>query len=762
MKPVKKTLSLLMVVIMILSTAVPAFAAPATTVNEKAEALNYLSLLQGSASGDYMLDKPLLRSQAATFIVRLLGRVNHVEENKFDYAITRVPDVPIDSWYAPYVGYCTTQGIIAGNGEGYFEPDENISEKAFLKLLLTALGYEYGVDFNWSNVFQKAYEAGLVTDISYLTKTADNNNYLRADVVNAMYNALTRVNIKTNMTLLQNLIDEDVITENQAAYAGFGTGKGPEIGVTQINSVSPTNVYILFDKKVQTVSESAITIYETGNSANTLDFKIIAQQSESLVLQTSDQIPYMGYTVEIRNITAEGEMFPSTVTATFEGYRASELQSDFFKISKVVPVNRSTVNVYFTHPINSNSAKASYYEIWQGETILAQGSLNMLTASFGGTPDNMVSVNLIGVTFTENTQYTLKVSGELTSLYTVKLNDGEGDTYRFSVSSLPDDTTPNTSTFSMNKITLLDYKTMQLEFNMEVHPLRAQQVFSYYITDSYGNPVAVTKAAIGGSGTQSGKIVHLSINGSFIKNTTYKLKINEINDITRQYTIFDKDYTFAGNYPERTILNIKSATALDKNTVAVLFDRAIDPGTASVKEYFNIVGVSATGYSTIPAKAVVDSTNANRVILYLPADKPLTSGKTYKLTVLSVMKDNLGNIAGVNREATFTGSSSEGAKPYLTDAVIIAKDTVKVTTSRDIAFSLNNISEANYTLEYEGGSHAAIIVKYIDSRTLVIKFDTLDFEKEYTLRFNSLTDASELYTRTQADGQNTIKVRMGK
>ncbi len=762
MKPAKKTLSLIMVVIMILSNAVPAFAANASTVAEKAEALNYLSLLQGSASGDYMLDKPLLRSQAATFIVRLLGRVEHVEENKLDYSITQFPDVPFSAWYAHYVGYCTTQGIIAGNGEGYFQPDENISEKAFLKLLLTALGYEYGVDFNWSNVFQKAYEVGLVSDIAYLTKTADNENYLRANVVDAMYNALTKVNVKTKITLLQNLIDEGIITENQAAYAGFGDGKGPEIGVKEIRSISQNNIYIMFDKKIKTSSGVVVTVYETGNSANTLEAKILSQQVDTIVLQTADQIPYMGYTVEIKNIMAEGETYPSTITATFEGYRASELKSDFFKISKVAPVNRSTINIYFTHPVNANSAKASYYEIWQGESLLAQGSLNMLTAGYSGTPDNMVSVSLIGVTFAENTQYTLKVSGELTSLYTVKLNDGEGDSYRFSTGSLSENTTPNTSTFSMNKITLLDYRTMQLEFNMEVHPLRAQQVFSYYITDAYGNPVAVNKAAIAGSGSQSGKLVHLSINGSFIKNTTYKLKINEINDITRQYTIFDKDYTFSGNYPERTILNIQSTSALDKNTVAVVFDRAIDPVTASTKEYYNIAGVSATGYSAIPAKAVVDPTNANRVLLYLPADKPLTSGKTYKLTVLSVMKDNLGNIAGVNREATFTGNSSEGAKPYITDAVIISKDTIKVTTSRDIAFNLSNISEANYTLEYDGGSHAAVIVKYIDSRTLVIKFDRLDLEKEYTLRFNTLTDASELYTRTQADGQNTIKVRMGK
>ena len=53
---------------------------------------------------------------------------------------------------------------------------------------------------------------------------------------------------------------------------------------------------------------------------------------------------------------------------------------------------------------------------------------------------------------------------------------------------------------------------------MEVYPLRAQQVFSYYITDAYGNPVAVNKAAIAGV-VHRAETSSLSINGSFIKAT---------------------------------------------------------------------------------------------------------------------------------------------------------------------------------------------------------------------------------------------------
>jgi hypothetical protein len=38
------------------------------------------------------------------------------------------------------------------------------------------MGYTYGVDFDWNNLYLKAYDVGLVTDDSYKTKTGDNDN----------------------------------------------------------------------------------------------------------------------------------------------------------------------------------------------------------------------------------------------------------------------------------------------------------------------------------------------------------------------------------------------------------------------------------------------------------------------------------------------------------------------------------------------------------------------------------------------------------
>jgi hypothetical protein len=118
-------------------------------IEAKADILNKLSILKGSGD-DYNLDGQLRRSEASAFIVRLLGKENFVLQNKEKYAQTSFPDVSYSDWFAAYVGYCVDQGIITGYVDGYFKPNDNISEKSFLKMVLCALGYKYVEDFTWT------------------------------------------------------------------------------------------------------------------------------------------------------------------------------------------------------------------------------------------------------------------------------------------------------------------------------------------------------------------------------------------------------------------------------------------------------------------------------------------------------------------------------------------------------------------------------------------------------------------------------------
>ena len=45
-------------------------------------------------------------------------------------------------WSAGYIGYCVQQGILAGTGNGNFDPEGELTGLAFAKMMLVALGYD--------------------------------------------------------------------------------------------------------------------------------------------------------------------------------------------------------------------------------------------------------------------------------------------------------------------------------------------------------------------------------------------------------------------------------------------------------------------------------------------------------------------------------------------------------------------------------------------------------------------------------------------
>jgi hypothetical protein len=404
------------------------------TTLDKAQALNKLTILKGD-NGDYKLDGKLLRCEAAAFIARIMGKEEHVEKNKENYWVTRFPDVISTKWHAPYIGYCSRNGIIEGDEKGNFNPDDPISEKAFLKLVLGSLGYEYGLDFTWDDVYRKAYEAGLVEDSTYLIKTSDNLDYSRSQVVDVIYKALT-IETKTNKeTLIEGLINEKVVSRELVDSIPIGDiPKESDIDeaspIDQIFVVDQNRLFIRLSKDIEAVTEKQIKIYSTKDFTNKLEVEIESQSEMSLVLRTSNQESLESYTIEIRNAIYKENKELVNLVGAFTGHSVTELKSDFFRISKVQPVSKNMIQVYFTQPININSENSSLYEIMTGDEAFAQGKLQGITAKVPGSDGFCVSLYINGRELSEDVNYTLNISGDLTSMFGCSLNEGLGESIR--------------------------------------------------------------------------------------------------------------------------------------------------------------------------------------------------------------------------------------------------------------------------------------------------------------------------------------------
>jgi hypothetical protein len=756
---IKKLIGIILSVSIILSGIITVNAATSvSTTQEKAAALNQLGMLSGDGKGNYNLSGALKRSEAVTFIVAIMGKKDEVTRNSSSYKFTKFPDVKDTAWYAPYVGYCVENKILGGNPDGTFKPNDNISEKAFLSMLMNAMGYQSGTDFMYSEVYKYAYSIGLLRDSSYETKTGDNTNYVRGDVVDILYQSMTIFKKGTTTTVIQSLVREGIIQKGKAIEYGLMVDT-VNTAISKISATNEQTVALELNESVKPLTDANFIIYTTADKTKTLTATIKSQEANKIVLKTAAQTADTSYTVELANSEDMEGNLNNKLTAEFKGYKNTEIVSDLFKISKIEIAGKDMINVYFTHPVNVNSLDSSYYQIYHnGVAFAAPGEM---AVSLLGSVNNGISLTFKGKALADGEEYTLQVSNGLTSVYGVRLGMDLGDSKTFIGKSVASED------FRLINLNCLNSRTLQLDFNKDLNQTTAEYAFSYSITDPNNNVIQISKATVVKDGANSGKSITLAVNGIFDKTKTYKIMVFQAYTIDRDSSIIEKTYTFSGYYPDtNTGFNVVNATPLDAGTIVVYFDKALDENSAAITSNFMISGVTHAGYYAVPAKTYFTKSNPYVVKLFLSADKLLDGTRSYMLTVQPGLQDSMGNALNKQLKMGFNGTGSTSAKPSISKAVIISNDTIKVTFNKEIALDVPNILNTNYTLEYSKDGQTVkkvpLSTNYIDATTISLKFDNLDFKTSYKLRFATLKDYSGVNITSDKDTDTSVNVVAGQ
>ncbi len=761
MTSMKKILSVLVAAAICMSLFAGTVSAQtaATDIYTMATALNKLNILQGSG-GDYLLNNKINRAEAAALIIRMLGKENYVKQNAEQLKYTKYADVPATQWYAPYVGYGTQVGIMVGNPDGSFAPKDDISEKAFLKMAICALGYEYNVDFSWSNVYQKAFVLGIVKDAGYADRTMDNTNYLRSGAASAIYYSLNAFKKDTSSKMVFTLVQEGVFTNEAISASGILGVDNKATVIDVITATASNSIEINLNENIQNVNASDILITDSATTGSSLAVQSVAFSQDKIQVITAGQIPGRNYVVRVNSVTDANGYVSGQLTGTFTGYAQQQVASDFFKISKVEQASANVVNVYFTHPVNENSETPAYYNLTKnGGTYLAGSTSNFAVKKLQSV-NNAVSIYIKNATLEPGQVYGITASGKLTSSYGVKLGDGYGESRDFVTTAV------DSGQLTVSSVHAWTSTSVRVIFSRDVDPGWAEKRLNYTVYDANKTAIAVTNAVIDGTGDSSGRTVMLSLASPLDKTKQYEVKMEYVPDIYKQSSIENKSFSFAGVYPENSGLALEKAVSDYSNCAVLIFNKALDAATAANTSNYIIRGVSDYSFNVVPEKALYQYQYGMYVVkLFLPAGKTFSSSQKYKVYA-SGLKDSLGSSQLAVYTGEFTGGGNSVVRPQIVDAVTVSKDAVKLMFNIEIAFNLNNISTANYALEYvENGETmkiAPIGVTYVDPLTLVLRFDELDPAKTYLLRFNSITDYSEVYSRTTAEGGNTWTVRQGK
>ena len=210
----KKVLSLVLVIAMVLSSMSFAFAANfedvADTDYEKAiEMLVALGIVDGYEDGTYRPERVVTRAEMAKLMVVALGYSDLVTGSKSNFSDTQ------GHWADAYIALAAGKGIVIGDGDGRFRPDSTVSYDEAITMLVRGLGYTDNCNelkgMTWPTNFKvKAADLKITKDVKLTSAGADRGGVAQL-IANALEATLVTVTVDGDVTLLQDTVDGEKI-----------------------------------------------------------------------------------------------------------------------------------------------------------------------------------------------------------------------------------------------------------------------------------------------------------------------------------------------------------------------------------------------------------------------------------------------------------------------------------------------------------------------------------------------------------------------
>ena len=155
---------------------------------QAATALEQLDILAGYPDGTFGAEKSITRAEMAAIVCRMIDKEADAEKAKGE---TIFDDVSSDHWASGYINIASKEGIINGDGNGKFRPEDDVKHEEAIKMVVCALGYGDDVEVDakdWSKGYlEVADEKGISADL----KGTKGKASTRGDVAVMSFNGLS-------------------------------------------------------------------------------------------------------------------------------------------------------------------------------------------------------------------------------------------------------------------------------------------------------------------------------------------------------------------------------------------------------------------------------------------------------------------------------------------------------------------------------------------------------------------------------------------
>ena len=281
MRNLKRALSLALAAIMLIGMmVVSASAASYNNLTDKDEIVNKdavsmlvsLGIIEGKPDGSYAPTENVDRAQMAKMLSVIM---NKGVDNSALYQSVNSGLTDITShWAKGHINYCYTTGIIAGRGNGTFDPSATVTALEAAKMLLVAVGYDPKIEgfegADWAiNVSVRADEQGIFEGFTKDLSAPLN----RDDAALLIYNALDVEMIQSYTT-----------NNYPIVYSDHRTILSDKYGVIKVEGVVTANEWAILDDDTDTaLQEGKTRIYNPDGILSTTGNTAVAQDSSANV-----------------------------------------------------------------------------------------------------------------------------------------------------------------------------------------------------------------------------------------------------------------------------------------------------------------------------------------------------------------------------------------------------------------------------------------------------------------------------------------------
>lgn len=569
----KRVLSLVLALVLVLGM-IPTFAADATG----AQHLYDHGFITGKdgATVDAKLDvnAKLTRAELAALIAELNGAKE--EAAAFAQPADFTDAAMFQDWAKPYIAYAQENGWMTGYPDGSFGANKEVPANQLAAVLLNALGYT----FEYSKVLTTAAELGIVVEGTALT---------RGEAFEAMWTAVSAVNINgEEMTL------------------GVKLGKldppAPVVTDVKIDSVTATNLKEIVVKFNQAVDKATVLAanFSLSPAAGTLT-PVLGADGMTVTITTSVKMDNQGaYKLTAEKVANADAAKLAKVVTPFTAFDATLPTAN-----EIVVTGPKTFDIYFSEPIDSAVA---------GSITVKSANTTLAVKTKAADDSNVVSVEL----YTELTDATA---------YDVTVKDyadfaGYKNVIKtFAMTYAKDNTAPTVSLVSANQ------QYVVVEFNK---PVTGIDKTYFYHTFSAWTPMNIykTKADML-AGTNAITTATTNVSTVYVQFATtgvagqFPLQAGTVN-VNVLGTVGSasvKDNW--GNKLATTVLAanvvadltapmVTKVEATSNTTVAITFDKAVNPGTTANYEVLKSDGTAISGLTF-----TVAASSTTKVVLTL-------------------------------------------------------------------------------------------------------------------------------------------------